>query len=165
VTNQAPIFQEDRKSIEAEPLEWLGRVLTNFARAEQAIGKLCIEVGLSTEKGSLCSLNELRKRLSTSDCKRSKTLDKRIERWQSIRGIRHLLAHATLHVLFDENKNVVVVSRHLPKDANDVTPDKMWTQQERVELLRVVTNDGRSIADQVKNLLEDAPRLKRLKDA
>src|SRR3990167_7759586 len=85
--------------------EWLARVLVGFARAEQALGKLCIANGFSVEKGSLSNLEALRSRLLSVECKRCKALENRIARWVSCRGQRHLLAHATL-ARFSTSKGV-----------------------------------------------------------
>ncbi|MFN3509964.1 MAG: hypothetical protein ACK4ZA_01270 [Tsuneonella troitsensis] len=142
--------------------EWLARVLVGFARAEQALGKLCIATGFSVEKGSLSNLEALRSRLLSVECKRCKALENRIARWVSCRGQRHLLAHATLARFFDEQGREVIVTRHLPRDKDDLTHDRIWTTAERQELLRVATNDGRSIADQVKNILADKAIMARL---
>ncbi len=147
------------------PYEWLGRVLVGFAHAEQAIGRLSLALGLPIETGSLSSLTELRRRLQAADDKGCRELDKKIASWNSDRPKRHLLAHATLRILRDDRGREIVVTRHLPRSKNDVTPDLMWSLEERQEILRYATNDGRSIADQVKNLLGDQSRLAKLKSA
>jgi hypothetical protein len=77
--------------------------------------------------------------------------------------MRHLLAHATLHCLIDGSGREIVITRTLPRDKEDVTPDRMWTPEEREDLLRQATNDGRSIADQVKNILADQACIARLR--
>ena len=135
--------------------QWLAQVLTSFAKAEQAIGRLCVGIGLPIKNGPLGSVNDLRKRLVRAEDRRCKNLERRIERWQSLRPVRHVLAHATVRILFDENRNAVIVTRHLPRDEDDVTPDRVWTAEESLEVLRVASNDGRSIHDQVRNLLGD----------
>jgi hypothetical protein len=73
------------------------------------------------------------------------------------------LAHATLTELIDGGGRVIVVTRTLPRDKEDVTPDRMWTPEEREKLLREATNDGRSIADQVRNILADPASVGRLR--
>ena len=57
----------------------------------------------------------------------------------------------------------MLITRHLPRDASDVTPDKVWTDAERAELLRQSANDSRSICDQIRNLLADPGALLRLR--
>lgn len=109
------------------------------------------------------SVNELRARLAKSESRGCRNLEKRIDRWQSLRPVRHVLAHATLQVLYDENRTPVFVTRHLPLDTDDVTPDRVWTNAECKELLRMATNDGRSIHDQVRNLLADTKLIEQLK--
>jgi hypothetical protein len=73
-----------------------------------------------------------------------------------------LLAHATLCCLVDAAGREIVVTRHLPRDKDDVTPDRMWTPDEREELLRGATGDSRSIADHVSNILGDPIALRLL---
>jgi hypothetical protein len=68
-----------------------------------------------------------------------------------------------VQVLYDDSRTPVFVTRHLPLDKDDVTPDRVWTNVERLELLRVATNDGRSIQDQVKNLILDAKLIAQLR--
>ncbi|WP_448501503.1 hypothetical protein [Sphingomonas sp.] len=143
--------------------QWLAQVLVNFAKAEQAIGRLCVSLDLPIKNGPLGSVNELRERLKASDDRRCHMLEKRIARWQMLRPVRHVLAHATLQILFDEKRNPILVTRHLPLDRNDVTPDRVWTEAERAELLRLATNDGRSIHDQIRNLQTDAKLLAALR--
>lgn len=140
-----------------EPFDWLGRVLTQFAAGERAIGQLCIALDLPVEKGPLSSLQLLCVRLQRTSDKRCQALLKRIERWRSMRPLRHLLAHATVMVVHDGAGNRFLLTRHLPLDRYDVTPDRLWTEEECRELLRVSTNDGRSISDQIRNLLQNAP--------
>ena len=146
-----------------EPFNWLGCVLTHFATAERAIGQLCLTLDLPVEKGPLSSLQQLCARLSQSGHKRRQTLLKRIERWRSFRPLRHLLAHASVMVVHDSTGKRFVLTRHLPLDRYDVTPDRLWTEDECRELLRVATNDGRSIADQIRNLTHNATLLAELK--
>lgn len=148
-----------------EPHTWMGLVLDHFARAEQALGKLSVSLGLPISNGSLSSLNEVRNRLQKVGSRKCKALDKRIERWSTNRNLRHLLAHATVMPLFDSMGRMVVVTRHLPRDENDVTPDKLWTQEEQKDLLRQASNDSRSICDHVRNLTSDLACLKRLREA
>jgi hypothetical protein len=90
-------------------------------------------------------------------------LDSRIARWSAYRSMRHLLAHATLLCLVDASGREIIITRTLPRDKDDVTPDRMWTPEEREELLRQATNDGRSIADQVRNILADPATIARLR--
>ena len=146
-----------------EPFNWLGCVLTHFATAERAIGQLCLSLDFPVEKGPLSSLQQLCTRLSRSNDKRCQTLLKRIERWRSLRPLRHLLAHATVMVVHDGTGKRFILTRHLPLDRYDVTPDRLWTEEECRELLRVATNDGRSIADQIRNLIQHPALLADLK--
>lgn len=143
--------------------QWLAQVLTNFAKAEQAIGRLCLGVNLPIKNGPLGSVNELRNRLKRTNERRCQNLKKCIERWQSLRPVRHVLAHATVRVLLDENRKPVIVTRHLPRDEDDVTPDRVWSNEESLEVLRVASNDGRSIHDQVRNLLDDKSIIEQLR--
>lgn len=140
-------------NIQIEPFDWLGRVLTQFAAAERALGQLCIALDLPVEKGPLSSLQIVCSRLSRNGDKRCQALLKRIERWRSFRPLRHLLAHASLLVLHDSAGKRFILTRHLPLDRYDVTPDRLWTEEECKELLRIANNDGRSIADQIRNLM------------
>lgn len=155
MSENLPVVSSCAKDDLAAAHLWLAQVLTSFARAEQSIGRLCLQVQLPIKNGPLGSVNELRSRLARADNRRCKNLEKRIERWQSLRPVRHVLAHATVQVLFDESRNPVIVTRHLPRDEDDVTPDRLWLADERKEMLRVATSDGRSIHDQIRNLLED----------
>lgn len=134
---------------------WLAQVLVSFAQAEQEIGHLCMRIGLPINAGPLGSIKPLLYRLSRSQDRRCANLVKRIERWQSLRPVRHVLAHATVRVLYDENRKPVIVTRHLPRDADDVTPDRVWQNQECTDILRIAASDGRSISDQVRNLMGD----------
>ena len=146
-----------------EPFDWLGRVLNHFAIAERAIGQLCVALDLSVEKGPLSSLQTLCSRLECCTNKRCQTLLKRIERWRSLRPLRHLLAHASIMVMHDSAGNRFILTRHLPLDRYDITPDRLWTEAECRELLRVASNDGRSIADQIRNLTGNPALLAELK--
>lgn len=154
-----PIKTEPAAAIAIEPSDWLGRVLAHFATAERAIGQLCIILDLPVAKGPLSSLQQLCNRLARSSDRRCQTLLKRIERWRSFRPLRHLLAHASVLVVHDSAGNRYILTRHLPLDRYDVTPDRLWTQEECKELLRVASNDGRSIADQIRNLLQNSALL------
>mgnify|MGYP001336689491 CR=1 FL=1 len=136
-----------------EPHSWVGQVLDHFARGEQALGKLSLSIGLPITNGSLGSLAEVRKRLQTCGDRKADMLDKRVERWLANRPFRHLLAHATITVFYDARGEMVVSTRHLPRDSADVTPDRVWTAAEQKELLRQASNDGRSIADHVRDIL------------
>ena len=151
-----PVDPDELKpSIALDPHTWMGLVLDHFARGEQALGQLSLSLGLCVSNGSLGSLNELRNRLRNSDNRKAKLLDKRIERWSQNRPFRHLLAHATITTLFDAGGGAFVITRHLPRDQNDVTPDRMWSEDDRKKLLRQASSDSRSIADHVRNLLAD----------
>lgn len=158
-----PVHQSGTRDDLVVAHQWLGQVLTSFAKAEQAIGKLCVSANLPIKNGPLGSVNDLRKRLIRTGDRRCQNLEKRIERWQSLRPVRHVLAHATVRVLFDENRNAVIVTRHLPRDEDDVTPDRVWSAEESLEVLRVASNDGRSIHDQVRNLLQDKKIIEQLR--
>lgn len=158
-----PISVDISSPVPIEPLSWLGGVLTHFATAERAIGQLCLSLDFPVEKGPLSSLQQLCARLSRSGDKRCQTLLKRIERWRSFRPLRHLLAHATVMVVHDGTGKRFILTRHLPLDRSDVTPDRLWTEEECRELLRIATNDGRSIADQVRNLMQHPALLAELK--
>lgn len=162
MTENLPIVAANPKGDQAEALIWLAQVLTNFAKAEQAIGQLCLRLDLPIKNGPLGSVNELRARLQASGDRRCRNLEKRIDRWQSLRPVRHLLAHGTVSVLYDETRIPIFVTRHLPLDKEDVTPDRVWTRVERSELLRITNNDGRSISDQVKNLQDDKKLIEKL---
>lgn len=65
-------------------------------------------------------------------------------------------------VMYDTAGNRFILTRHLPLDRYEVTPDKLWTEEECRELLRVAANDGRSIADQVRNLIQNVALLAEL---
>ena len=158
-----PVSIEVAVSKPLEPYNWLGCVLTHFAMAERAIGQLCLTLDLSVEKGPLSNIQQLCARLSRTNDKRCQALLKRIKRWRSFRPLRHLLAHATVLVVTDSCGNRFIVTRHLPLDRYDVTPDRLWTEDECRELLRVASNDGRSISDQVRNLLQNAALVAALK--
>lgn len=154
---------EAAASAELDPHFWLGLVLDHFARGEQALGHLSLALDLPITNGSLGSLNELRNRLRMTESRTAKALEKRISRWCKNRPFRHLLAHATVTSLFDATGQPIVVTRHLPRDATDVTPDRTWSIAEQKELLRQASNDGRSICDHVRNLLADAATLNKLR--
>jgi hypothetical protein len=162
VSETLPVIAAATNRDLADAYQWLAQVLTNFAKAEQAIGKLCLRLELPIRNGPLASVNELRARLVSSDCRRCRNLERRIARWQALRPVRHVLAHATLQILYDHENNPVLLTRHLPLDHKDVTSDRVWTAGERAELLRLASNDARSIHDQVRNLLGDAKTLARL---
>ena len=147
-----------------EPHAWMGLVLDHFARAEQALGNLSKSLGLPISNGSLSSLKVVRTRLQKVGGKKCKALDQRIARWSANRPFRHLLAHATVITLLDATGRVVIVTRHLPRDDNDVTPDRVWTQEDQRELLRQASNDSRSICDHVRNLTADQACLKALRE-
>lgn len=163
MSEQLPIDLATPTQLPLEPFDWLGRVLTQFAIGERAIGQLCLALDLPVEKGPLSSLQVLCNRLSRSGDKRCQTLLKRIERWRSFRPLRHLLAHASLMVVHDGAGNRFFLTRHLPLDRYDVTPDRLWTEEECRGLLRVATNDGRSIADQIRNLMQNPSVMAELK--
>ncbi|MBY6127382.1 hypothetical protein KUW15_01495 [Qipengyuania aquimaris] len=163
MTAQEKIDSKDQT--EFDPHNWIGIVLDHFARAEQAIGKLSLKLELPIANGSLSSLNEIRNRLSSVEGKTCKALNNRIARWAKNRPYRHLLAHATVTTLFDATGRMVIVTRHLPRDESDVTPDKLWTHEEQKDLLRQASNDSRSICDHVRNLLSDPTTLKALREA
>ena len=142
-----------------DPHAWMGRVLDHFAKAEQAIGRLCMAIDLPISNGLLGSLSDLRSRLTSVGSRQFKALDNRIDRWSRNRPFRHLLAHATIINLFDASGTPVIITRHLPRDATDVTPDRVWTSDEQSELLRKASADSRSICDQVKNILADPTKV------
>ncbi len=163
MSEQLPVTTSEVQPASLEPFDWLGRVLTQFAIGERAIGQLCITLDLPIEKGPLSSLQLLRTRLERSSDRHCQTLLKRIERWQSFRPLRHLLAHASIIVVHDSAGKRYFLTRHLPQDRHDITPDRLWTDIECRELLRVATNDGRSIADQVRNLVQNLAVIAELK--
>ncbi|WP_324073315.1 MAG: hypothetical protein RSE14_10105 [Erythrobacter sp.] len=163
MTEQLTVTAAVAEPMPIEPFDWLGRVLANFATAERAIGQLCLALELPVEKGPLSNLQNLCHRLERNSNKRCQTLLKRIERWRSLRPLRHLLAHASIMVVRDSAGNRFILTRHLPLDRYDVTPDKLWTEAECRELLRVASNDGRSISDQIRNLLLDSVAMAELK--
>ncbi len=162
MSEQLPVTPLPVTLIPTEPCDWLVRVLNHFATAERALGQLCVALDLPVEKGPLSSLQSLCSRLTRSGDKRCQTLRKRIERWRSLRPLRHLLAHASIMVMYDTAGNRFILTRHLPLDRYEVTPDKLWTEEECRELLRVAANDGRSIADQVRNLIQNVALLAEL---
>ncbi|MEE4539223.1 MAG: hypothetical protein V2J51_12130 [Erythrobacter sp.] len=146
----------------AEVHQWFALVLTSFAEAEQAIGALCIRLDLSTRNGPLENNRELIRRLALVGDRRCRSLARRIERWRSLRAVRHLLAHATLKIVYDEKENPLVVTRHFPRDLDVVTCDRVWSDEERQELRRIAASDGRSIHDHVRNLLKDPKTIEQL---
>lgn len=158
-----PVTPSQAQAFTLEPFDWLGRVLTQFAIGERAVGQLCLALDLPIEKGPLSSLQLLCNRLGRSTDKRCQTLLKRIERWRSFRPLRHLLAHASLITVHDGAGNRYILTRNLPLDRFDVTPDRLWTEDECKELLRIATNDGRSISDQIRNLMLNAAAMAELK--
>lgn len=147
----------------SDPHAWIGLVLDHFARGEQAIGRLCVALDLSIANGSLGSLKQLRERLCASNDRRANALEKRIARWSENRPFRHLLAHATIMELQDDKGARLLVTRHLPRDRDDVTPDRLWTCEDQRELLRQASNDGRSISDTVRNILLDPALVAKLR--
>lgn len=158
-----PVTTDAAPPAPIEPFNWLGCVLTHFATAERAIGQLCLILDLPVEKGPLSSLQQLCGRLERSSDKRCRALLKRIERWRSFRPLRHLLAHASVMVVHDSTGKRFILTRHLPLDRYDVTPDRLWTEDECRELLKVAANDGRSISDQIRNLIQNTALLADLK--
>ena len=163
MSEQLPITTDAIGPIPIEPFDWIGRVLNHFAIAERAIGQLCLALELPVEKGPLSSLQALCERLGKSSDKRCQTLLKRIERWRSCRPLRHLLAHASIMVVHDSTGKRFILTRHCALERHDVTPDRLWTEDDCRELLRVATNDGRSIADQIRNLTGNPSLLAELK--
>lgn len=163
MSEELPVTISEAQPVSLEPFDWLGRVLTQFAIGERAIGQLCIALDLPVERGPLSSLQLLCTRLARSTDRRCLTLLRRIERWRSFRPLRHLLAHASIMVVHDGPGNRYFLTRHLPQDRQDVTPDRLWTDIECRELLRVATNDGRSIVDQVRNLMQNVLVMAELK--
>ncbi len=163
MSEQLPVDASAVQQVALEPFDWLGRVLTHFAIAERAIGQLCIALDLPVENGPLSSLAALTARLQGTADKRCQALLRRIERWRAFRPLRHLLAHATIMIVHDAAGHRFFVTRHLPLDRHDVTPDRLWTEDECRELLRIATNDGRSIADQVRNILRQAALMAELR--
>ena len=163
MSEQLPVTISEATPIPIEPFDWLGRVLNHFAIGERAIGQFCAALDLPVEKGPLSSLQALCEKLAKGSDKRCQTLLKRIERWRSCRPLRHLLAHASVMVVHDSAGRRFILTRHCSLDRNDVTPDRLWTEEECRELLRVATNDGRSIADQIRNLTGNPVLLAELK--
>jgi len=146
-----------------DALVWMTQTLVHFATAEQAIGGLGRKLGLQNKTGPLDRLAELRAILSAAEGKKFKTLETRIARWAANRPFRNLLAHATINILWDKDGEAVLVTRNLPIDNEGHTPDRVWTCSERTELLRQVSNDARSIADQIRNIIEDSAQLAKLR--
>lgn len=145
-----------------EALEWMARVLVRFSEAEQAIGRLTRALQLETKNGALGQLGELRRRLQISESRRCKLLDNRIARWSANRPIRHMLAHATAKILWDQDGTPFLVTTNLPLDIADHSPNRVWSIEERRDLLKDATNDGRSICDQIRNILVAPDQLKTL---
>lgn len=146
-----------------EPFHWLGRVLAHFATAERAIGELCIALEMPVEKGPLSSLQHLCHRLGQNKDKRCLKLLKQIELWQSFRPLRHLLAHTSPLVVHDGKGNRYILTRHLAIAPDDVTPDRLWTQEECQRLCKNADSHGQSITAQVRNLLQNSALLTELK--
>lgn len=165
MSSETPIVATGPKGDLADAYLWLAQVLTSFASAEQAIGQLCLRLDLPIKNGPLGSVNELRARLAKSEDRRCRTLEKRIDRWQSLRPVRHILAHGTIKVLYTESRQPVFVTRNLPLDKEDVTPDRVWTDAERRKLQQATASDARSISDQVNNLIADAKLIEVLSKA
>lgn len=146
-----------------EPLLWLANVLIRYASAEQALGTFCRTLDLPSKSGGLDRLAELLVLLAGQTDRECKMLGQRIERWRANRPYRHLLAHSTLRILKDENGQRLVATRHLPRDVNDVTHDRLLTDEERDALLAEVSKDSRSICDLTRNLRSDPALIARLK--
>ena len=142
---------------------WMGQVLDHFARAEQALGNFSKALDLPIQNGSLGSLQTVRQKLAGVPDKKAKNLLDRIEAWLANRPYRHLLAHATLVTVFDARGAIMLVTRHLPRDAQDVTPDRVWTHEDQMKLLREATNDSRSICDHVKAIMANDTLMAKLK--
>ena len=149
----------------SQAYEWMGAVLHHFAEAEHALGKLSLFLDLPIENGSLASLNEVRNRLQAVKNRKCNALDNKIAGWSELRPLRHLLAHASVRVLFTEGGETVVVTRHLPRDKNDVTPERTWSEAERAEMLKKARSDGHSICAHVRDLLSDSAKLDALRSA
>jgi len=146
-----------------DALEWMARVLVRFSEAEQAIGGLTRALQLETKNGPLGQLGELRRRLQTSESRRCKLLDERIARWSANRPIRHMLAHATAKILWDQEGAPFLVTTNFPLDMADHSPNRVWSTEERAALLKDATSDGRSICDQIRNILATPDQLKSLR--
>jgi hypothetical protein len=84
VSEIQPVVAAGPKGDLADAYQWLAQVLTSFARAEQAIGQLCLKLDLPIKNGPLGSVNELRARLVKSEDRGCRNLEKRIDRWQSL---------------------------------------------------------------------------------
>jgi hypothetical protein len=143
---------------EQDALLWMPRVLTRYAEAEQALGRLSLHMGYPVTNGSLGHLGAVKTGLHAKGDRPSRALSGRIDRWLLNRPYRHLLAHATVRVLHDGHGARYVATRHLPRAADDVTPDRLWSDEDRRRLLHDITRDSRSICDQVRNLLDAPPR-------
>ncbi|MGB7373584.1 hypothetical protein [Pontixanthobacter sp.] len=158
-----PASSVDPKPISTDPLVWLASVLTSFADAEQALGRLSVALGYRIEHGSLGNLQSVRDILSSSDDRRLRNFERRIARWLGNRPIRNLLAHATVKQVFDTSGQPFIVTRHLPRDSADVTPDRVWSENECEAFLRDVRKDSQSIRHHVSNLFANPARLSALK--
>lgn len=66
-------------------------------------------------------------------------------------------------VVHDNMGNSFLLTRHLPLDRYDVTPDRLWTRDECQQLLKVASSDGRSITDQIRNLMQTPALMTALK--
>jgi len=66
-------------------------------------------------------------------------------------------------VVHDGAGNRFILTRHLPLDRDDVTPDKLWTEAECRDLLKVAMSDGHSIARRIDNLRQNSKALSELK--
>ena len=143
---------------------WLGAVVSEFSRAEQALGRLAQAVDLKTDRGNLSNLRHLRDKLSRcpGPCA---SLDKRISEWANYRELRHLLAHATLRVVTDHKGRVLTLTRICPLSAEDQTPDRAWSTEERDSIRHIARRLGQSIEDKVDHILSDADRMKELRAA
>lgn len=154
----------DPKEIEfRDALEWMARVLVKFSEAEQAIGRLSRALELESKNGPLGQLGILRQRLQLSSDRKCKLLDARIGRWTANRPIRHMLAHATAQILWDKEGTPFLVTTNLPLDLGDKSPNRLWSMEERAALLKAATSDGRSICDQVRNILDAPDQLRSLR--
>jgi hypothetical protein len=66
-------------------------------------------------------------------------------------------------VVHDSAGRRFIITRHCALERHDVTPDRLWTEEDCRELLRVASNNGRSIADQIRNLTGNPALLAELK--
>ena len=67
MSENLPVERSSAKDDLAVAHQWLAQVLTSFAKAEQAIGRLCLGINLPIKNGPLGSVNDLRNRLSLLD--------------------------------------------------------------------------------------------------